>query len=430
MNKVKRTLFKDWDELVENMPDGLDESAKEHGALVRQRKIKSGEMLLRAILIYSVISSLRNTAIWMLGLGLCDMSRQAIEKRILKSSDWLSYLLNELLKQKIDISIPAESAVKRVLLRDASVIARPGSPGTEWKIHLSWSPFSQMPAQVTMSDDKVGESIDESALETGDLYLGDRAYGIWVTIEPLLNKLVFFIFRMTYTNLPLLHLDGTPFNILTWLKKIDEDSLNSEITLMAENDELTRPLRLVAGRIPKEKAEEARERVRARAKKNKKDPNPDTLFAAGFCILITNLPAEFWSTTLILSLYRVRWQIEWTFRRWKSLCGLDELPSYPAPIAQPVLLAKLILLFLMQQSLSTMPWSQWWHELDEAPIVSSIVQATILHINELIRPTAVVHLLYEQPELFKRHLFSSRRTDRLWQLSGAARLFHGLIPLS
>lgn len=430
MDKVKRTLSKEWDELVASMPDNLDESAKAHGAIMRQRKIKSGEMLLRIILLYAVASSLRNTAIWLVGLGLCDMSRQAIEKRILQSTEWLSYLLNELLRQKVDVCIPAASGVKRLRLRDASIIARPGSPGTEWKVHLSWSPFNQMPAQVTLSDDKVGEGLEEAALEAGDLYLGDRAYGIWKTIERLLAHHTFFIFRVAYTNLPLVNQDGTPFDLLAWLQGIEEQADYAEVTVMAKQDQQQRPLRLVAGRIPAEKAEEARERVRKQARKKKKAPNPDTLFVAGFCILITNLPADAWSTTLILALYRVRWQVEWTFRRWKSLCGLDLLPAYPAPIAEPLLLAKLILIFLMQQSLSTMPWSQWWIERDQAPILSSLVQITFWHLTELIRPVAVIHLLFEQPQRFQRHLFSSRRQRDPYQLSRAAARFQQLIPLS
>jgi len=430
MDKVKRTLIKDWNELVESLPADLDESAQAYGAMTRQRKIKSGEMLLRITLIYAVVSSLRNTAIWLVGLGLCDMSRQAIEKRILQSTKWLSYLLNELLKQKLDVGIPAASGVKRILLRDASIIARPGRPGTEWKVHLSWSPFNQMPAQVTLSDDKTGEGLAAATLEAGDLYLGDRAYGLWKTIELLLDKLAFFIFRIAYTNLPLVNRDGTPFDLLAWLKGMDESSAFSEVTVLVKTDQQKRPLRLVAGRIPAAKAAEARDRVRQQAKKKKKAPNPHTLFAAGFCLLITNLPTASWPTMLILSLYRVRWQVEWTFRRWKSLCALDDLPAYPAPIAEPLLLAKLILIFLMQQSLSTMPWSQWWTEHEQAPIISSLVQMSIWHLTELIRPIAVVHLVFAEPQRFQRHLFSSRRQREPYQLSRSAKLFHALIPLS
>lgn len=54
--------------------------------------------------------------------------------------------------------------------------------------------------------------------------------------EPLLDKLAFFIFRVTYTNLPLVNLDGFRFDILTWLKGIDESSNYSEITVVSKDD--------------------------------------------------------------------------------------------------------------------------------------------------------------------------------------------------
>ncbi|MEM7539875.1 MAG: hypothetical protein AAF639_47405, partial [Chloroflexota bacterium] len=111
---------------------------------------------------------------------------------------------------------------------------------------------------------------------------------------------------------------------------------------------------------------------------------------------------------------------------WKSICRLDVLPSYPAPIAKPVLLAKLILIFLMQESLSTGPWSQWWQDADQAPIVSSLVEMAILHLHEIVRPTYVFRLVLDDPERFRRHLFSSKRKDRLWQLARATQLFPSL----
>jgi Transposase DDE domain len=44
-------LTKDWEELAQSMPDDLDISAKEHGALCRSRKIQSAADLLRIMLI-------------------------------------------------------------------------------------------------------------------------------------------------------------------------------------------------------------------------------------------------------------------------------------------------------------------------------------------------------------------------------------------
>ena len=85
------------------IPDDLDRSAKEHQALRRRRGIKSGADLLRLILLYAIVLSLRLAAIWGVGLQLCDISRQAIEKRVLNSTAWLRHLVAVLL----DAIVPA-----------------------------------------------------------------------------------------------------------------------------------------------------------------------------------------------------------------------------------------------------------------------------------------------------------------------------------
>ena len=101
MSTVTQTLTKDWEELVASIPDNLEESAREYRAIQRTRKIKSAAELLRIILIYATVLSLLTTAVWALGLGLCDISRQAIEKRVLKSTPWLGHVLAALLKSVV-----------------------------------------------------------------------------------------------------------------------------------------------------------------------------------------------------------------------------------------------------------------------------------------------------------------------------------------
>jgi len=193
----------------------------------------------------------------------------------------------------------------------------------------------------------------------------------------------------------------------------------TEITVYAADDPAQRPLRLVVGRIPPEKAKEARDAAYRQARQEKRTPHPNTLLAAGFCLLLTNLPAHSWPTWTILAWYRVRWQVEWCFRRWKSLCHLDQLPAYPAQIAEPVLLAKIIIILLMQQRLGTLPWTDWWTNLAEpAPIVSTIVQLAYARICDLIRPTAVIDQVLQNPTPLLRHLRGSRR-KRSFQLTAA-----------
>ena len=354
--RMKRLFSKEWNELVGTIPDDLEVSAKEYGALKRRRGVKSGSDLLRLILIYSIVLSLRTTVIWGLGLGMCDISRQALEKRVHSSKEWLAYLLSILLKTLTEIPSDQVGQIGRFIMRDASVISRPGSPGIEWRLHLSWSLFDLQPAQVSLTDVKQGEGLADAGLQADDLVVADRAYGIWSAIQAVLAATAFFIIRLTWSNLPLQTLDGKPFDLITWLQTLPEHPDRVETRVIVAQDPQQRPFRLVVARLPPDKADLAREKIRKQARKKKRTTNPNTLVAAGFCILLTNLPASTWQTTSVLAFYRLRWQIEWCFRRWKSLCQLDKLPPYPAKIAYPVLLAKLIIIFLMQRRLGYLPW--------------------------------------------------------------------------
>lgn len=426
MSQVTRVLTREGEELVQSIPDDLDSSAKEHGALCRARKIKSATDLLRIILIYATGLSLLTTAVWVVGLGLGDLSRQAIDKRIHQSTAWLNYLLSVLLKNVVEVPTQGGRLIGRLILRDASVISRPGSPGTEWRLHLSWSPFTLQPAQVTLTDPHTGEGLDDAGLQADDLVVADRAHGIWPTISVVLEAMAYFIIRLTWSNLPLQTLDGDPFDLIAWLQALPASQTDAVVMVMAVNDPKQRPFRLVAGRLPPDKAAEARDKVRRQARQNKRAAHPNTLVAAGFCLLLTNLPATTWPTGSVLACYRIRWQIEWCFRRWKSLCQLDVLPAYPAQIAEPVLLAKLIIILLMQHRLAYLPWQEWWADQEPAPVVSPIVQMTYQRLCEIIRPVAIIDQLLSDPKPFLRHLRSSRRKRPL-QLAEATRRFAGLL---
>jgi len=213
MSKATKLLVKDWSELVKTIPDDLETSAKEYQALRRRRGITSSADLLRLILIYAIVLSLRLTAVWSAGLQLCDISRQAIEKRVLNSTAWLRYLVTVLLHAVIPTPVSTSNTIKRLVLRDGSTISRPGSSGTEWRLHLSWQPFALQPVDLTITDSHTGEGLSEAGIQAGDLVLADRAYGIWRDIRIVLDALAYLVIRLTWSNLPLCTADGQSFDL-------------------------------------------------------------------------------------------------------------------------------------------------------------------------------------------------------------------------
>jgi hypothetical protein len=426
--KIKKILSKEWDGLVETLGVDLEASSREYGAQERVRGIKTASGLLRMIMIYAILQSLLSTAFWCIGLGISQISRQALDKRIAKSTNWLRYLVSASLKQfETPFAEAPALGIRRWVLRDASVIARPGSAGTEWRIHLSWQPFRQQPAEVTVSDSHTGEGVSDAGLQADDLVIADRAYGLWSAIEIALNAFAFFIFRLTWSNLPLLRPDGQPFDPVAWLDTWPENQMAAEMAVCLSDDPQQRRFRLVAGRLPADKAKEAQDKVRKKAKEEKREVNPKTLLAASFCLLLTNLPVSLWSTALVLAAYRIRWQIEWTFRRWKDLCLLDHLPAFPSALAEPVLLAKLLLILILQRQVALLPWSDWLAEHDTPPTLSPIVKAIFDHLLELIRPTHLILQFLDDPTPFLKLLRSAKRKRPL-QLAAAFHSFLALPP--
>ena len=193
MSKATRVLTQDWFELVEMIPDDLEVSARECQAQRRRRGIRSAADLLRVILLYATVHSLRLAAVWSAGLGVCDISRQAIEKRVLHSTEWLRHLVAVLLQAVVPVPADSSNEVKRLVLRDGSVISRAGSEGAEWRLHLSWQPWAQQPVALMLSDRHTGEGLADAGLQAGDLVLADRAYGIWREIRHVLQASAYLI---------------------------------------------------------------------------------------------------------------------------------------------------------------------------------------------------------------------------------------------
>ncbi|MEY4375134.1 MAG: hypothetical protein RL760_1301, partial [Candidatus Eisenbacteria bacterium] len=83
-------------------------------------------------------------------------------------------------------------------------------------------------------------------------------------------------------------------------------------------------------------------RILREAKKRGKVPSERTLRATKFAFLLTSVPARDASDATMAELYRVRWQIELTFKRWKSLLHLADLRADDPDLARAYIYAKLI----------------------------------------------------------------------------------------
>jgi len=108
------------------------------------------------------------------------------------------------------------------------------------------------------------------------------------------------------------------------------------------------PGRLIAYRLPDEAVERARQRLR---REKGSEPSARTLEAAKYVLLFTTAVRARLDAGRCLRGYRLRWQIELQFKRWKSLCGFDLLPNWRDDTTLAWLYAKVLLGALLDRIL-------------------------------------------------------------------------------
>ena len=99
---------------------------------------------------------------------------------------------------------------------------------------------------------------------------------------------------------------------------------------------------MVAQKLPEEQACKSKKRRQKRAAKKQNRITQDTLFCAGWIVVITTLGAEY-SGEEILHLYRSRWQVELLFKRFKQSFSITTAKAGSKRYAETMILLQLII---------------------------------------------------------------------------------------
>lgn len=314
-----------WESEVEpRLPKELEVQAKQRGALQRKRGVSSAAQLLRALLAYVLCApSFRRLGVWAVLIGLADLSETAWRKALARASDWLAWLLADLLAVSVPSAWLAGQVVGRVLAIDGTTLRQVGGSGDDWRLHSAYDLRAGRLSQVTVSDEHTAESLAHYGLHAGDVVVADNGYGYRRSVATVVQQQAEGVFRISPTTFPLQDGEEQAIDVLAWLKQTGETVRSLACWCVYQGQVYA--VRLIALQLPHEAAQAARERKRKKAQKDGRTLSEATLFYAGWILLITTLPAANWSEQDVLRLYRARWQIELFFKRLKQLLHLSLL---------------------------------------------------------------------------------------------------------
>jgi Transposase DDE domain len=359
--KIRPEILDHWPEVSACLPADFDleATARSRGAFTRAREIKSAKTLLRLALAYGGLGmSLRETCAWAEAGGIVSLSDPSLLDRLCKAGPWLGDIVAALIAKQAEA--PAGRwAGYRLRALDATSICQPGADGTTWRLHVGYDLATRQVDQLELTDVHGAENLQRLSYRPGDIVLGDRGYARPRDLRPVLDAGADFIVRTGWNSLRLLQPNGEPLDLFAALAAQTEQEGEMQVRVHEgiTNASPSQPLilRLVIRRKDSQQVEAEQKRLLKAAKKNGKQPDPRSLEAAKYILLLTSLPADAFPPADILMLYRFRWQIELAFKRFKSLAGLDMLPAKKPELARAWIYARLITAIIAEQIAGQVP---------------------------------------------------------------------------
>lgn len=165
-------------------------------------------------------------------------------------------------------------------------------------------------------------------LNNGDLAIFDLGYFCLRTLLEITNRGAFFLTRLASQTLIYTSKDADcPCSLLKILSQSDSNQVALDVFI--GKDKSTRvKVRLICLRVPQEITNKRRMKLRHCAlKKRHHQPSKAALAFCAWTLLISNAPASTLPNNSFLSLYRLRWQIELTFKQLKSILHLNVCSS-------------------------------------------------------------------------------------------------------
>ena len=276
-----------------------------------------------------------------------DVTAKAFGQRFGEASaEFLAALLAEALGRCFTARASLLPVLRRfngVYLRDASTVSLPaclanafparpagnGKPAAAavkivLEMEVATGQFTELEVIPALDNDKTS-FVAAKPLPEGSLLLEDMGFLCGKRLQGYTKQGVYFLTRVPHwTAIFLKKRFGKGYerlDVLAWLREAKGSTLSRRVYAF-HKEKL--PLRLLAVRVPEEVAARRREEVRKDARGRGRPVSQRKLDLCDWNILLTNAPEKLISAGEGWELRRVRWQVELTFKVFKSVGGLEE----------------------------------------------------------------------------------------------------------
>jgi len=356
-------------ELIDLLPEDYEKECYEKKAIRRKRIIKTPLDLIVLLLYYLYDNhSLADVSQFAILKNIGNISDTALIKKFIQCKDWILWLISKMIPNEIiHYKKPAEIEPYRVIAVDASDIVQKGAVKKTWHLHYGMDLFSLTCSQFKLTEQSTGESLKNFEIKENDLIIADRAYGTITGIEHCLHSGGKFIIRIRNKSFNLYNKQGERILLSGWLKTLGNQAEEISVYIRSSDKKFI-PLRICAAKKTKEEIAIEEKRLKKLESKKQITYSNDTKFTHQFMFVITSLPSSV-PAEKVLEFYRLRWQAELVFKRYKSLLGLGNIPAKTKESSGVWLNGKMFLALLIEKYLGDIDFSPSWNIRTESECV-------------------------------------------------------------
>jgi Transposase DDE domain len=292
-----------------------------------------------------------------------SISKQGLDQRFnAQSVLFIKTMFEEQFKTQItsEVSSKVLNKFNRVLIKDSTRFdiaeqhkeSYPGSGGSaseagisiQYEFDLKDGKVTDINLTSSIDQDSTDASRTQDKIGKNDLIIRDLGYFVLDVFEYVQKSKAFFLSRLEPRVLIYQKKNGSiaqlSYNDL-YQQMIKSQQTTMEIdALIGEKKKLQ--VRLIVNLLPEEVYNERMRRLNKRYQKKGKKISERYKEYARFNFYITNIPLETVSSTEILLLYRLRWQIELVFKVWKSIFKIEKIRKMKLERFLSLLYAKLL----------------------------------------------------------------------------------------
>ena len=202
-------------------------------------------------------------------LGIAELGNPGVTYRLNQATEFLAALVERLLAAKApgaDLRWPG----RLLRLADGTCVSKPGSTGTDWRIHVVFDLGRGGFSHLELTDQHGAEALDRGAPRPGEIRIGDRNYARASVLRRFRAQSgggADFIVRLGWNALQLTNPARRPFDLIGYLLCLPPGSSPHEVNLHASvgRDEPALAVHLIVPCKTPEAAEATRSALRRAA---------------------------------------------------------------------------------------------------------------------------------------------------------------------